>query len=97
MMVSPDVSIETSLAVVDFIKRALAKNQQIEIYEYGKTKPSFRTGDDFEKFIDSLKIIPIDEHIKRCQNLHDRAIETNHEDYAIQLKWLQQQMQHGGK
>ncbi len=90
--VAPDVSTKTSDHIAKFICKAVEEGKQIEIYEFGKIKPSFRTGDDFDKFLENLPLTPITKHIKRCQQLYNRAHQSGNKKCAAQLNWLMQKM-----
>jgi len=93
MEVSPSVSIETSDRIAQFVCNAVAEGRQIEIYEFGKTKPSFKTGDDFDKFIESIPLIPISQHIQHCRKLLESARKFGNSKCATDLSVLMQRMQ----
>lgn len=93
--VMPSTSGNSSVLVMEFIENAVQKGVPIEIYEFGKNKPSFKTGDDFDKFIENLELTPIEQHIKRCEELQRRADKAGNEDYFMQLKMLRNQMSKG--
>lgn len=90
--VSPYVSMNVSAAVEDFLGEMQLKKEPIEVYEFGKTEPSFKTGDDFDKFIDNMKLIPMEDHIKRCDKLIKRAMNEGRDDDAINLIALKKEM-----
>lgn len=93
--VMPNVSGNVSCAVDDFVQKAVELGFPIEIYEFGKDKPSFKTGDDFDKFIENLQLKPMEEHIERCDKLKDRMLKAGKEDYFMQLELLKKQMSRG--
>lgn len=93
--VMPSTSGTYSALVLEFIENAVQKNVPLEIYEFGKNKPSFKTGDDFDKFVENLQLTPIEKHIERCEKLKRRADNAGNEDYFMQLKMLQKQMSRG--
>ncbi len=92
LAVKPSVSLNVSAAVEDFIKLAQICGWDMEIYEFGKKEPSFKTGDDFDKFVDNLKLTPIKEHIKRCEQLARRADREGREDDFMNLMALKREM-----
>lgn len=93
LAVQPQVSLNVSMAVEDFVQEALDQNIPVEIYEFGKDKPSFRTGDDFDKFIDDLQLTPMEEHIDRCEKLYRRADKQGNEQYMMSLLALKRKME----
>lgn len=95
LAVMPSTSGNTSAMVLEFIEKAVQMDVPIEIYEFGKDKPSFKTGDDYDKFIEGLQLTPVEEHIERCEKLKRRANEAGNEDYFMQLNLLQKQMSRG--
>lgn len=95
LAVMPSTSGNYSALVLEFVENAVQKGVPLEIYEFGKNKPSFKTGDDFDRFVENLQLIPVEEHIKRCEKLKRRADEAGNEDYFMQLKMLQNQMRRG--
>ncbi len=92
LAVKPSVSLNVSVAVEDFVRQAIEKNYPIEIYEFGKKEPSFKTGDDFDKFIENIELIPMEEHIKRCEKLTQRANAAWREDDVLNLMALKREM-----
>ena len=92
LAVNPRVSLNVSLAVNDFIAEALDKKFPMEIYEFGKKTPSFKTGDDFDKFIDGLQMIPMEKNIERCEKLKKRADKEGREDDFMNLAALKREM-----
>lgn len=90
--VSPEQSMISSMAVVEFIEEAMQKGIPLEIYEFGKKEPSFRTGEDFESFIDSLQPVSMAEHLKRCESLARKADDRGREDDFLNLMALKQEM-----
>ena len=48
--------------------------------------------DDFDKFVDNLKLTPIREHIKRCEQLARRADREGREDDFMNLMALKKEM-----
>jgi len=90
--VSPQVSLNVSVAVTEFVQTAVAKGVPMEIYEYGKKEPSFRTGDDFEAFVEHLQLVPMEEHIERCENLKRRADNAGRENDVLNLMALKREM-----
>ncbi len=93
--VMPLVSENVSAAVCEFIPKAVEDGLNVEIYEFGKDKPSFKTGDDFDKFMENIELIPMEQHIERCKKLRNRADMMGKEDYFLQLKMLEKNMQKG--
>ncbi len=90
--VKPSTSLNVSAAVEEFIQQAVDSDFPIEIYEFGKKEPSFKTGDDFDKFIENLKLVPMEEHIERCEQLKKRADREGREDDFLNLLALKQEM-----
>ena len=93
--VMPLVSENVSVAVCEFIPKAIEDGLNIEIYEFGKDKPSFKIGDDFYKFMENIQLIPMEQHLERCRKLKNRADIMGKEDYFLQLKMLEKNMQKG--
>lgn len=92
LAVDPNVSLHVSMAVEDFIRIAQIKGWDMEIYEFGKKEPSFKTGDDFDKFVDNLQLMPMEEHINRCERLAKRADRAGREDDFLKLMALKKEM-----
>lgn len=90
--VKPSVSMNVSAAVENFIQRAVERGYPLEIYEFGKKEPSFKTGDDFDKFIENLELIPMDKHLERCEKLKRRANNAGREEDFMQLMALKKEM-----
>ncbi len=90
--VRPDTSMNVSAAVEDFIQQAVASGYPMEIYEFGKKKPSFKTGDDFDKFIESLQLLPMEKHLERCEKLKNRADKAGRQDDVLELLNLKREM-----
>lgn len=95
LAVMPSTSGDYSDLVREFVENAVQKGVPLEIYEFGKSRPSFKTGDDFDKFIENLQLTPMEEHIKRCEKLKRRADKAGNEEYFMQLQMLQNQMRRG--
>lgn len=93
LAVQPQVSLNVSEAVEDFVQEAVKQGMLVEIYEFGKDKPSFRTGDDFDKFIEDVQLIPMEEHIARCEELYRRADKQGNEQYMMGLLALKRKME----
>ena len=78
--------------VVNFIKMANTKNYPIEVYEFGKDKPSFKSGDDVDRFFENLDLTPSEDQIKRAEKLSDRANALGKEDDFLGLNYLKNRM-----
>ena len=92
MAVKPNVSLNASAAIQNFVMEAVEKGYPIEIYEFGKQEPSYKSGDDFDKFIANVKLIPIEQHIARCDKLKARADAAGREDDVLNLLALKREM-----
>ncbi len=90
--VKPSVSMNVSAAVENFIQQAVERGYPLEIYEFGKKEPSFKTGDDFDKFIENLELTPMDKHLERCEKLKRRANNAGREDDILELLNLKREM-----
>ena len=90
--VKPSVSLNASAAVEEFVMEAVRQGFPMEIYEFGKKTPSFRTGDDFDKFIESIDLTPMEKHLERCEKLKNRAKAAGREDDVLNLMALKQEM-----
>lgn len=71
--VNADFSLKASEEVVDFIQNAVERKFPIEVYEFGKDQPSFKTGDDFDKFVNGLVLPSDEEHLQRIDRLAKKA------------------------
>lgn len=92
LRVKPETALNIANSVTDFIQEAVEKKFPMEIYEFGKKEPSFRTGDDFNKFVDNLELKPIEEHLERANNLLKKA-KTKRD--VLDINFLKSQMQSG--
>ena len=90
--VKPSVSMNVSAAVEEFVMQAVERGYPLEIYEFGKKEPSFKTGDDFDRFIESLELIPMERHLERCEKLKRRADNAGREEDFMQLMALKKEM-----
>lgn len=90
--VNASFSLDASQEVVDFIQTSVEKNFPIEVYEYGRDKPSFRTGDDFDRFVERLELPSIEQHLERIERLSKRA---QTEDDILGLNFLKNKMKSG--
>lgn len=85
-------AMNVSAAVEEFVMRAVERGYPLEIYEFGKKEPSFKTGDDFDRFIESLELIPMERHLERCEKLKRRADNAGREEDFMQLMALKKEM-----
>ena len=90
--VKPSTSMNVSAAVEEFVMQAVERGYPLEIYEFGKKEPSFKTGDDFDRFIESLELIPMERHLERCEKLKRRADNAGREEDFMQLMALKKEM-----
>lgn len=90
--VKPGVSMNVSAAVEEFVVQAVERGYPLEIYEFGKKEPSFKTGDDFDRFIENLELIPMEKHLERCEKLKRRADNAGREEDFMQLMALKREM-----
>ncbi len=90
--VKPSVSLNVSAAVMDFVQKAADAGLPMEIYEFGKKEPSFKTGDDFDRFVENLELAPMEQHLERCEKLKRRADHAGREDDFMQLMALKREM-----
>ena len=49
----------------------------------------------FDKFMENIQLIPMEQHLERCRKLKNRADMMGKEDYFLQLKMLEKNMQKG--
>lgn len=85
-------AMNVSAAVEEFVMQAVERGYPLEIYEFGKKEPSFKTGDDFDRFIESLELIPMERHLERCEKLKRRADNAGREEDFMQLMALKKEM-----
>lgn len=78
--------------VVNYIKTANAKSYPVEVYEFGKDKPSFKSGEDVGSFFESLDLTPAVDQSKRAEKLSARAMVLGKEDEVIGLNYLRNRM-----
>lgn len=78
--------------VVNYIKTANAKSYPVEVYEFGKDKPSFKSGEDVDSFFESLDLTPAVDQSKRAEKLSARAMVLGKEDEVIGLNYLRNRM-----
>lgn len=95
LSVMPTTSLNVSDSVAEFVQKAIAKNIPIEIYEFGKKEPSFKTGDDFDKFIDGLETISDEKLLERAENLVKQANKSGNEETIVQMISLRNKLRAG--
>lgn len=78
--------------VINYIKAANTKSYSIEVYEFGKDQPSFKSGDNVDKFLENLDLTPAANQSKRAEKLSRRAQVMGKENEIIGLNYLKNRM-----
>lgn len=90
--VAPQVSLNVSAYVAEFVQTAVDKGMDIEVYEFAHKEPSFKTGEDFDAFLENLQGVSDEKNLERAEELKKRASKMGREDDAAWLRNLKKDL-----
>lgn len=92
--VDSQVSILSSMKLIDFLMKADEKKIKFEVYEPNRDEPSYVSGgrESFCDYLDTVQLPNQESQLKRCDKLIKKAQYKGNEDAFLRLKYLKREM-----